>query len=198
MGTDHAIIIGWGYRIPIKVWKDFCQKSFEDWKEETTRYWKKRKTEPDYDPDNEGSCEDFDTIKRDWDKNYYTGINLIEEPETNDNFMFFQQGSYKEGGYVFICSKREFVHLMDRKIGGSTLGYFSQFEHMQNVNSLDFSVALDYSESMQDWKNDDGSWSEHTQEIKDFLNSLPELLRKFLEQFPTETYYNQWLFGYGC
>ena len=168
----------------------------------SSRYWKKRKTEDSYDPDEEGSYHsENDTCHLDVE----TDFTQITEPNSDASFRFLSQGAY--GGdennlYVLIAKRGDnFVGLMDRKIGGAMMGHFNGptvFEHMQNVSSLEFSVDLEGGpESFKDWTNPDGTWSEDTQERKNFLNSLPELLRTFLEQYPMETFYSRWLFGYG-
>lgn len=203
MGTDHCILVAYGYRIPLTIWNEFRKACHLNWKDENKAFWKKRKLEPDYDENDEGS--------------YYSESDP-EQLDTECNLTdlvcsdaFHSQGVYShdlEHLYVLISDNSlEYIHLMNRKIGGAMMGWFGEnpsrepfqpFDHLQNVSSLDFSVQLEDPSSFQDWVLDDNTWHVDTQHRKTFLASLPEPVKKFLEQFPTEKYYNRWVFAYGC
>ena len=220
MGTDHAIVVGYGFRIPLKLWNSFRTKVHMDWKEKQKRWWKKRKTEDSYDPEEEGSSYSENDI---YQLDVETDFCKITDPDSDATFDFLSQGSYSntlDNLYVFIVKRDdEYTSLMNRKIGGAMMGWFSRlepsgdpvrapsqpFDHMQGISSLEFSIDLDggsdgESELYKDWITKDGSWSEDTLHRKDFLNffnSLPDPLKKFLEQYPREKFYSKWLFSYA-
>lgn len=194
MGTDHDIVIAKGYRIPFSIWNAFRNDVHAKFKEEQRQYWKKRKIEDSYDPEEEGD----EYIENDsYQLDIETDFVAITEPDTDCTFAFFSQGTYSHSDensnkYVLIAKKDSaFDYLMSRKIGGAMMGHFTganAFEHMQNVESLDFSIDLEGV----------SSYSDDTVEVEIFLNSLPELLKDFLKQFPARQYYSLWIFGYGC
>lgn len=156
MGTDHAIVIAWGFRVPLKLWNEFRKKVHANWKEQQRLYWKKRKTEDSYSPDEEGSYYSEDDAHH---LDVETDFNKITDPGSDANFEFFSQAAYATNDvnlYVLIAKKGQgFEYLMDRKIGGAMMGMFKcEFEHMQNISSLEFSVDLeDGPELCKDWKN---------------------------------------------
>jgi len=172
MGTDHAIIIAWGYRIPVKNWNGFKQLL-----EETAELSKRRRVDEDGD-----SYEEMD-----FDAEYFIGEieGHNERPETHG--FADQSNCGDDEGYVLIYDLGEdYQWLMDRKIGGALAWTTQGFRHMQNVPSLSFSVQLEH-------RIDDDEEERRTA----FLAELPEQLADFLRSLDVTLHYNRWLFSYA-
>jgi hypothetical protein len=197
MGCDHAIVVGLGYRIPIKEWTAFKVKRVESLQvkrvESLQLRSKKIKLQDNFEED-EGFCDgddDIDCDDIDWEIGQIEGHN--ERPKTHG---FISQDNCTDSGYVFIYNLESAVYLMDRKIGGAMSWMCNGFEHMHNVSTLNFSIQLEY--EFEDWKLESGEWHEDTQQRKDFVEGLPQLLKDFINTLPVNKYYNKWLFSYAC
>jgi len=193
MGTDHVIVTGWGFRIPLKLWEEYKVKLRKEWlanykKEyENRREAKKRKV----DNDEEWESEDIDELYGDdWAIDTEIGIEKFEECITKEqSWLFFSQGKTIENGYVFICDrlKDDYQFLMHQKIGGATAWLCSDFEHMQNVKDLALSIRLEYPGAYENWR----------ERFENFQQELPEFVQDFLNELPVKEYYSRWLFGFG-
>jgi hypothetical protein len=203
MGCDHAIIVGFGYRIPINMWNEFKnslqQRQLKSKKVKIYRSTKQMKQTTligdIISDEGEDSSYDDTFIDADWEIDAIEGHS--ERPTTHgfatqDNCL-----KEEEEGYVFIYSiHAPYEYLIDRKIGGAMSWICSRFEHMQNVSTLNFSIKLQHDH--EDWKLDSGEWHEETQQRKDLLARVPEFLKDFLETLSVQEHYNQWLFSYAC
>ena len=187
MGTDHAILVGWGYRIPVSEWSAF-KKALQEKSRQTKRHCR----------EGDDSWDEYD-LNANWLISDFEGHN--EVPKTHG---FVSQGlTTKEDdeaspkSYVLIYHRSSVEHLMDRKVGGSLAWTCSHFDHMQNISTLSFSVQLEW-----DW-----DWhlvTDETLELpegelsrRDLICGLPDHLREFIVSLSPKHYYNRWLFSYA-
>lgn len=184
MGTDHAIIIAWGFRIPISVWNKFKEELKQ--LEQST---KRRKVDEEWGDSYSETDFDFELLIEQFEACVYP-------PLDNPTHGFKSQENVGGEGFVLVYDLEQlFETLMDRKVGGALSWFTKGYNHMQNVDSLAFSVKLDW--DAEDWQLEDGTWHEDTQRRKDFISRLPAKLREFVAALPIAVHYNRWLFGYA-
>ena len=193
MGTDHNIILGWGYCIPLEVWNQFRKETIDEWITSERVYWKKRKLEDSYDFDDEG-----DMNSDDFNDSYACRLNStleeIEETFEKEYRFISHEGTLKNGedGCVFLGDKEDMEYLFCRKIGGALAWLCEEFQDMQNISTLSFSIKL----SPKEWMCID-EVNECNMKQQKLFEKLPEKVQNFLLKFPTEKYYSRWLFSYA-
>lgn len=170
MGTHHAIILAWGYRIPVKEWNAFKQLL-----QETADLSKRRRVDEDGDSYEECKFDAEEFIAE------VEGDN--ERPESHG----FAEQFGDEDGYVFIYDLEEAMLVMDRKIGGVLAWTRQGFDHMQSIPSLSFSIQLEREIAPED----------EAERRTEMFKELPEELADYLASLDTRTYYNRWLFSYA-
>jgi hypothetical protein len=167
MGTDHTIIVANGYRIPIDKWHAFCQALLQP---------APKAAEPDASTGEDGSDADDGP-----DMAYE--IDVMEQSVSNTyTHGFVSQAGTTSYGYVLIYENRNVEWIMSQKIGGALAWSSPEFEHMHGVNTLNFSIRVDYPEERAPAA---------------LLAAVPPLLRIYLETLPVAQYYNRWLFSYA-
>lgn len=175
MGTDHVIVLAWGFRIPVKEWN-----AFKEMLRENAELSKRRRRRTSDDDDEDDYYDDMSNDVEDL-------IAEIEGHNQPPEGHGFADQCGDDDGYVFIYDLEESERLMDRKIGGALAWTTKGFEHMQSVPTLFFSVQLEHELGPED----------EAERRTEMLKDVPEELADYLATLDTREYYNRWIFSYA-
>lgn len=187
MGCEQEIIIAWGYRIPEKEWEAFVQQL----KERPPAREALEAGAPSLLPELCAIIAEYVDFAAETEK-------LIERMtdspgffDGSDSYRFVYQSkcSHDDEVYAFIFDTHKDCITMDRTVGGSCLWMYKEFEHMQNIPTLSFSVQLDYNTDVVPRDDDD--------HIKSMMKDMPQELSDWLASLSDRKYFNKWLYSHA-